>query len=136
MPNVNLITGDDTSNTLSGTAGNDLIYGFNPNGPQSQASSILATRVASGLTQPVFVGAPPGDTGRLFIVEKSGEIKILDLSSGQVLPTPFIDLSGQILADSAERGLLGLAFDPAYASNGFFYVDMINTNGDTVIRRY
>ena len=136
MPNVNLITGDDTSNTLSGTAGNDLIYGFNPNGPQSQASSILATRVASGLTQPVFVGAPPGDTGRLFIVEKSGEIKILDLSSGQVLPTPFIDLSGQILADCAERGLLGLAFDPAYASNGFFYVDMINTNGDTVIRRY
>jgi glucose/arabinose dehydrogenase len=135
MSNVNVITGDDTSNTLAGTAGNDLIYGFNPNGAQSQASSIAATRVAFGFSQPLFVGAPPGDTGRLFIVEKTGQIKILDLASGQVMASPFLDVSNQILTDG-ERGLLGLAFDPDFASNGLFYVNLINTSGDTEIRRY
>ena len=55
--------------------------------------------------------------------------------SDQVLATPFLDVSSQILTDG-ERGLLGLAFDPNFASNGFFYVDLINTSGDTEIRRY
>ena len=132
----NLIKGDDASNTLLGTAGRDVIYGFDPDdAAHNQASSIAATRVASGLTQPVFVGAPPGDTSRLFIVERTGQIKILDLASGQVLATPFLDVSSEILKDG-ERGLLGLAFDPDFATNGFFYVNMINLNGDTAIRRY
>ena len=119
MPNVNLIVGDDTSNTLLGTDGPDLIYGFNPNGPQAEVSSIAATRVASGLSQPLFAGAPPGDFGRLFIVEKTGDIKILNLGTGQVLPTPFLDLTSQVFTDG-ECGLLGLAFDPDFAHNGFF----------------
>ena len=136
MSNANLIKGDDASNTLLGTAGRDVIYGFDPDdAAHNQASSIAATRVASGLTQPVFVGAPPGDTSRLFIVERTGQIKILDLASGQVLATPFLDVSSEILKDG-ERGLLGLAFDPDFATNGFFYVNMINLNGDTAIRRY
>ena len=110
-------------------------YGYDPNGPQGQASSIVATRVGSGFSQPIFAGAPPGDPGRLFIVEKTGQIKILDLATGQVLATPFLDVSGQILTDG-ERGLLGLAFDPDFATNGFFYVYLINTGGDAEIRRY
>ena len=126
MPNVNLIVGNDGSNSLQGTAGADLIYGFDPNGPQSQASAITAKRVATGLSQPLFAAAPPGDLSRLFIVEKTGQIKILDLATGQVLATPFLDVSSQILTDG-ERGLLGLAFDPDFATNGFFYVDLINT---------
>jgi glucose/arabinose dehydrogenase len=52
-----------------------------------------------------------------------------------VLATPFLDLSGQI-STAGERGLLGLAFDPNYATNGFFYVDLINPAGDAEIRRY
>src|SRR5262245_34445667 len=112
---ANLIVGNDGSNTLQGTAGEDIIYGYDPNGPQSQASSIRATRVASGLNQPLFAAAPPGDAGRLFLVEKTGQIKILDLVTGQVLATPFLDVSGQILTDG-ERGLLGLAFDPGFAT--------------------
>src|SRR5262249_23068732 len=60
---------------------------------------------------------------------------ILDLSSGQVLGTPFLNLIGQINTDG-ERGLLGLAFDPNFASNGFFYVDVSNASGNTEIRRY
>ena len=132
---ANPIVGNDDSNTLQGTPGMDVIYGYDPNGPQSQVGSILATRVASGLNQPLFAAAPPGDTGRLFLVEKTGQIKVLDLASGQVLATPFLNLSGQILTDG-ERGLLGLAFDPDFASNGLFYVDLINMSGDAEIRRY
>jgi glucose/arabinose dehydrogenase len=134
MP-VNLIVGNDGSNSLQGTAGADVIYGYNPDGPQSAASTITANRVASGLNQPVFAGAPPGDPGRLFIVEKTGLMKVLNLNTGQVLATPFLNLSSQILSDG-ERGLLGLAFDPDYASNGLFYVYLINTSGNTEIRRY
>ena len=52
-----------------------------------------------------------------------------------MLATPFLDVSSQILTDN-ERGLLGLAFDPNYASNGLFYVYLINTSGNTEIRSY
>jgi Ca2+-binding RTX toxin-like protein len=132
---ANLIVGNDGSNTLQGTAGKDVIYGFNPDGPQSQVNSIAATRVASGLSQPLFATAAPGDPGRLFIVEKTGLIKILDLATQQVQSTPFLNVASAISA-SGEQGLLGLAFDPNFATNGFFYVNLINTAGDTEIRRY
>ena len=132
MP-VNLIVGNDGTNNLDGTAGADLIYGYDPNGPQSQASGILATRVATGLTQPVFAGAPPGDTGRLFIVEKQGQIRILDLATGQVAATPFLT---ETVLSEGERGLLGLAFDPDFAANRFFYVYLINTSADAEVVRY
>jgi glucose/arabinose dehydrogenase len=117
------------------TAGPDLIAGYDPNGPGGLSGAIIATRVATFFIQPLFVGAPPGDTSRLFVVEKTGAIKIIDLTSGQVLATPFLDVSSQILTDG-ERGLLGLAFDPDFANNGFFYVNLINTDGNTEIRRY
>ena len=132
---ANLIVGNDNANTLNGTGGNDVIYGFNPQGPQSTAKTIHATQVATGLNQPIFAGAPKGDTSRLFIVEKEGVIKILHTHTGQVLATPFIDIQDEVDA-GGEKGLLGLAFDPDFANNGFFYVDMINTAGDTEIRRY
>jgi glucose/arabinose dehydrogenase len=115
--------------------GPDLIPGYNPNGPNGLSGVIMATRVATFFTQPVFAGAPPDDPSRLFIVERGGAIKIINLESGQVLPTPFLNISGQILTDG-ERGLLGLAFDPNFATNGFFYVNLINGSGNTEIRRY
>jgi glucose/arabinose dehydrogenase len=116
---VNLIVGNDGRNTLQGTAGQDLIYGFDPNGPQGTVTSIAATRVASGLQAPLFATTPPGDASRLFIVEQTGAIKILDLNTGQVLATPFLNVA---VDSTGERGLLGLAFDPNYATNGFFYI--------------
>ena len=115
---LNIISGNDSTNTLAGGAGDDLIYGFDPNAAYASAK-IAATRVASGLNQPLYRRGAPGDTGRLFIVEKTGAIKILDLNTGSVLGTPFLTVS----VDSAgERGLLGLAFDPDYATNGYFYI--------------
>jgi glucose/arabinose dehydrogenase len=130
---VNVIPGGTNgANTLTGTNDADLIYGFDTG---QQVSRIDATRVASGLTQPLFAGAPPGDLNRLFIVEKTGLIKILNFSNGKVRAEPFLDVSDEILTDG-ESGLLGLAFDPNFAQNRFFYVNLVNENGDTEIRRY
>ena len=76
--------------------------------------------VASGLSSPLFVTAPAGDFNRLFIVQQNGVIRILNLNTGTLNATPFLTISG--LQTGGEQGLLGLAFDPAYASNGKFYV--------------
>lgn len=97
-------------------------------------------RVASGLSQPLYVTAAPGDTSRLFIVERGGAIKILNLNSGTVNPTPFISIPG-LATGGNEQGLLGLAFDPDYASNGKLYVNVTAGggafgNGVTQIRQY
>lgn len=87
---------------------------------------------------PLFLSAPPGDNTRLFVVEKGGMIKIIDMvgvGAPQVLPTPFLNLSTSI-STAGEGGLLGLAFHPNFSGNGFFYVNVINLSGDTEIRRY
>ena len=119
MPDVNIVVGNDGINDLQGGAGKDLIYGFDPNGPQGEVSSITATRVASGLSRPLYAAAAPGDSQRLFVVEQTGSIKIVDLASGTVNPVPFLTVP---VDSTSERGLLGLAFDPNYATNGFFYI--------------
>ena len=86
-----------------------------------------AIRVASGLTQPLFVTAPPGDSGRLFIVQQEGRIRILNLATGVLNPTPFLTLTG--LRIGGEQGLLGMAFDPNYAANGKFYLNFTVPGG-------
>jgi glucose/arabinose dehydrogenase len=107
------------------------------------ATTVLTSeRVASGLSLPLFVTAPLGDTTRLFIVEQRGsggvanraDIRILNLTSGTLNATPFLSISP--VSTGSEQGLLGLAFHPEYASNGFFYVDYTNSAGTTVIARY
>ena len=85
------------------------------------SQALEATRIATGLTIPLYVCAPPGDTGRIFVVEQHGMIKIVDLATNTVLPTPFLDLSGTV-GQGVGPGLLGMTFDPNYATNGYFYV--------------
>ena len=76
---------------------------------------------ATGLNRPVFLTAPPGDFARLFVVEQQGRIMIV--RNGTVLAVPFLDLVGTgSVSFGGERGLLGLAFHPDYASNGQFFV--------------
>ncbi|MFO0983124.1 MAG: PQQ-dependent sugar dehydrogenase [Planctomycetota bacterium] len=95
---------------------------------------LTTIRVASGLSQPLFLGSPPGDLERVFIVEQGGVIKIL--RAGTVLPTPFLDIHARILA-GGERGLLGLAFHPSYASNGQLFVNYTRAgDGATVVARF
>ena len=81
MASVNQISGDDASNTLRGTSDADLIYGFDPNDSTASVSSIAATRVATGLSQPVAAVAAPGDSDHLFIIERTGAIQVADLRS-------------------------------------------------------
>ncbi len=88
-----------------------------------------------GFVAPVFATAPPGDENRLFVVEQGGTIRIVDLGQKKILPKPFLTIDG--LATGGEQGLLGLAFDPDYARNRTFYVNItVGGDGNTVIRRY
>lgn len=95
-------------------------------------NGLRATVVAQGLEAPLFLTAPAGDP-RLFVVEQPGRIRIV--KSGRLLPVPFLDVSGRISA-GGERGLLGLAFHPDYAKNGFFFVNFTDRNGDTHVERF
>jgi glucose/arabinose dehydrogenase len=93
-------------------------------------------RVASGLSQPLFLLGRGDGSNRVFIVEKAGQVEILNLTTGLLNTTPFIDLTGVIDA-SGEQGLLGMALAPDFATSRTFYVHLSNLNGgDTEIRRY
>ena len=93
------------------------------------APRIEAQRLAGGFDVPIFAGAPPGDASRLFIVQKTGQIFIVNLPSGTVNPTPFLDIQDRLMLQGNEQGLLGLAFDPDYATNGRFYVNYTAPGG-------
>lgn len=106
-----------------------------PPGTPPPSITLALQPINASLTFPVFLTAPPEDTNRLFVVEKDGVIRIFDLATQQILPIPFLNLAGQI-ATAGEQGLLGLTFHPNFAQNGFFYINVINTSGDTEVRRY
>jgi glucose/arabinose dehydrogenase len=95
------------------------VLGVAPPPPASAATPVLQLLpvVTSGLSSPVLV-THAGDA-RLFVVEQAGRIRIVQ--GGALLPTPFLDITGPV-GDGGERGLLGLAFHPQYASNGRFFV--------------
>ena len=105
---------------------------------QTPLTSVL---VADGFEHPLFMTHAPNDYNRLFVVERgdqgTGRIKIINLATGQVLPTPFLSLP--VAHAVIEQGLLGLAFDPDYANNGFFYtyrVAPIGVPGVTMVERH
>src|SRR5262245_4925890 len=89
--------------------------------------------VTTSLNFPLYLTAPPGDTARLFVVEKGGTIRIIRHDT--LLAAPFLDIT-PLVSTGGEQGLLGLAFDPAYQTNGRFYVSYTDTVGDTQIARY
>ncbi len=89
-------------------------------------------QIASGLDTPVGI-TNAGDETRLFIIEQPGRIRIL--VNGILLPSPFLDISSHVSGQS-EQGLLGLAFHPRYALNGYFYINYTDRQGNTVIARY
>jgi len=91
---------------------------------------------ASGLNNPVNIKHAGDD--RLFVVEQDGTISIIN-ADGTVNPLPFLDINSRVFNIGGfgdERGMLGLAFHPNYAVNGFFYVNYINNSGNTVISRF
>jgi len=103
-------------------------------GPEPENPLTISLEVVqAGFSSPLFVTAPPGDTHRLFVVERGGLVRVIE--DGALLPTPFLDVSADIVS-SGEQGLLGLAFHPDYATNGYVYVDYTDASGDTQVMRY
>jgi glucose/arabinose dehydrogenase len=100
---------------------------------RARPPAVKLRKIPGAYDYPVYVASPPGDTSRLFIVEKTGRIRILQ--NGSVLAKPYLDLSGQVSGQN-EQGLLSMAFDPNYKANGRFYVDYTNLAGDTRVVRY
>jgi glucose/arabinose dehydrogenase len=97
-------------------------------------SALTLQQIAAGLSSPVAIANAGDGSLRLFIVEQAGVIRIYN--GAQVLPTPFLDITAKVIS-GGERGLVGLAFDPSYATNGFFYVFYTSQpNGTVTIARY
>ncbi len=97
------------------------------------APAIGLDTIVRGLDSPVYLTAAPGDTARLFVVEQSGNIRII--RNRAVVATPFLDLTDSVSTGS-EQGLLGMAFAPDYATTGRFYVSYTRQNGNSVVARY
>lgn len=95
-------------------------------------SSLRWTLIIEGLNRPVDL-QHAGD-GRLFIVEQAGIIHVL--KDGVFQQQPMLDIRQRVGSIGSEQGLLGLAFHPRFTSNGFFYINYTDRDGDTVIARY
>jgi glucose/arabinose dehydrogenase len=107
-----------------------------PDGTLPGDPQIQLVQVATGLVDPVNVTNAGDGSGRLFVVERTGTIRIIQ--DGQVLETPFLDIASQVKTDFLEQGLLGLAFHPDYANNGrfFVYYSEYLTNGAITLAEY
>lgn len=118
------------SQTVAVTAGGSALASVEYGSPETVQLSL--TQVAGGLSEPIFLTAPPGDP-RLFVVERAGRIRIV--RNGALVATPFLNIAALTTTDG-ERGLLSMAFDPNYGTNGRFYVYYTDTNGAITIARY
>lgn len=97
------------------------------------APGIQLQQHITGLSSPIGVFNAGDSSGRLFVIQRTGEIRIFD--GTQLLATPFLDIPDSDITAGGERGLLGLVFHPDYETNGFFYINYTDENGDTVVER-
>ena len=144
--------GGSANTAGAGTAGGGSVdgmrvpgtNGYNCTPPSGAAPTLKATAVvSSGLTEPIFLAhAPNDDTGRLFVIERAGTVRII--KAGALVSKAFLDIKSKVVTGAAngdERGLLGMAFHPNYATNGLFYVHYsdkadANNTGDSIIEEY
>ncbi|MBE98830.1 PQQ-dependent sugar dehydrogenase [Flavobacterium coralii] len=110
-----------------------LLLAFTMAGTFAYGQQVGLELFASGVSEPTEM-VHAGDS-RLFVTEQGGLIKILN-ADGTINATPFLNVSSLLASAGGERGLLGLAFHPDYANNGYFFINYTNTSGDTVIARY
>ena len=129
---------------LAACNGSDIGGGGGTVPPPAVSNALALQPVATStvFSSPLFLTAPIGNPNenRLFIVEQGGLIRIVDSLSGSLIGT-FLDMSARVLS-GGERGLLGMAFDPNYATNGLFYIyytaraNGAIADGDIVISRF
>jgi glucose/arabinose dehydrogenase len=97
--------------------------------------AVSVTPVASGFDRVTTIVNAGDGSGRLFVVERTGRIRIV-LPNGTVLARPFLDISDRVDSSAIELGLLALAFDPGYALNRRFFVAYTDLSGDAVVSRF
>lgn len=95
---------------------------------------ISVESLVTGLAEPVWLTHAGDGSGRLFVIEKPGQIRII--RDGQLVATPFLDIRDRVGSNASEQGLLGLAFAPDYPQSGRFFVDYTDKRGNTVISRF
>ena len=104
--------------------------------PAALARLVKLERVVRGLSKPVAIAFAPNDTsGRMFVVEQDGRIRIVR-KDGAILPGAFLEVTQRVSRNDREQGLLGLAFHPRYAQNGFFYVNYTDRDDNTRVVEY
>lgn len=116
-----------------------LLFLVQPALAQVDTSQYQWVEVVSGLENPLLVTNAGDGSGRLFVVEQTGAIWIIQ--DGQLSEEPFLDVSSLLSSDVfrggySERGLLGLAFHPDFETNGLFFINHTDVNGNTVVARY
>ena len=97
-------------------------------------SQVRFRPVVSGLTLPVFITNAGDGSGRLFIVERAGRIRIF--KDGNLVSTPYLDIRGIVNDSGSEQGLLALAFHPKFATNRRFYTVHTDEDGSLVLSRF
>ena len=95
-------------------------YALTKNVSPITPSNISFQLIASGLTKPIFITNADDGTGRIFVIEQQGRIRII--KNGALLAAPFLDIQSVVKSTGGEQGLLALAFHPSYGTNGVFFV--------------
>jgi glucose/arabinose dehydrogenase len=131
-------TGDRTAQvTAVGPGATSIIASFGGSGGPARivvSAPPVLQLVATNLYYPLYLTHAPGDTSRLFVVEQSGQIRVI--RNGSLLAAPFLDIASVVGFDQSERGLLSMAFHPNYAHNGQFFVDYTDPSGNIQVARY
>jgi len=103
--------------------------------PRPRFFTLSVEPLQSGFERPVYLAQPDDGADRLFVVEQPGRIRII--ANGQLLESPFLDMTSLVLSTGNEQGLFSMAFHPNYRSNGLFFVDYTRKpDGATVVARY
>ena len=97
------------------------------------AAKVQLAELADGLDDPVYLTHAGDGSGRIFVVEQAGRVRVL--RDGVIAPEPFLDIS-RIVRSGGERGLLSVAFHPGYERNGRFFVNYTDRDDNTVVARY
>lgn len=98
-------------------------------------NEVTLEKVADGFGRPTFVTHAGDGSGRLFVLEKQGRIRVID-AGGQVLSQPFLDITSVVKSSGNEQGLLGLAFHPDYERNGRFFVYYTAQDNDNTVAEF
>ncbi len=99
-----------------------------------QTPQIVLQQIVDGFDRPLHITHAGDGSGRLFVVEKIGRIKIV--RDGQTLPEPFLDITDRVGSRANEQGLLSVAFHPRFRENGWLFVNYTDNDGNTVVSRF